>query len=173
MSSSTATRGRRQGLALILEDDPAFRTLLAELLTEEGLDHRVCHSYAELRAAAAEPGVHVVLADFWGTSHLEPTVVEREEIRDLGSRAPTILLTGRSWARHELAEDLGVVCVLPKPIDVEALVAQVRHCLELAWKRTPGGCAAPAARHAAGVQETAGPPDSCAPPPRECPAATG
>jgi DNA-binding NtrC family response regulator len=135
IASSTQAPGRPQALALVLEDDPSFRTVLAELLSDEGLDYRVCHSYAELRAAVDQAGASIVLADFWGTSHLEPTPLERQEIRDLGRRAPTILLTGRSWARHELAEELGVVCLLPKPIDVEQLVEQVRRCLALA--RTP------------------------------------
>jgi DNA-binding NtrC family response regulator len=132
ISASTALAARGQGLALILEDDPSFQAVLGELLTDEGLEYRVCDSYPELRAAADEAGVHVIVADFWGTSYVEPTTVERQEIRELGRMAPTIVLTGRSWARHELPEELGVMCLLAKPVDLDRLVENVRRCLEIA-----------------------------------------
>jgi DNA-binding response OmpR family regulator len=118
------------GLALVLEDDACLQAVLVDVLRDEGIAHRVCESYAELRAAAAEGGVVAVLADFWGSSHLELAAAERQEIRELGGFASTILLTGRTWARRELAEELGVVCLLRKPLDIEELVAQLRRCLE-------------------------------------------
>ena len=123
------------GLALVLEDDPAFCTIIIDLLTEAGLEPHVCSSYAELHAAAAMPGVRLVLADYWGPSHVELSAAEQEEIRELGRRAPTLLLTGRTWARPALAEELGVVAVLTKPIDVEPLLAQVRRCLDVSQTR--------------------------------------
>jgi DNA-binding NtrC family response regulator len=125
---------RPSGLALVLEDDVALRAVLVEVLQDEEMGHRVCRSYAELRAAVAEGGVLAVLADFWGTSHMELSPAERQEIRELAGLTPTILLTARSWARPELADELGLVCLLLKPVDIEELIMQLRRCLEVARK---------------------------------------
>jgi hypothetical protein len=59
------------------------------------------------------------------------SAAERAEVRDLGSRAPTILLSGRAWAGSALAEELNLVCVLPKPPSLDDLLDQVRRCLSL------------------------------------------
>ena len=116
---------------LVLEDDPAFRGLLVELLAEEGFEAALCESYAALREAARAPATGVVLADFWGTSHARLTPCECEQIRELASRAPTILLTARAWAGTIDAQELGLVCILSKPPRLDELVAQVRRCLNL------------------------------------------
>jgi DNA-binding NtrC family response regulator len=108
--------------------------VLAELLTEEGLEPRPCSSYDQLRAAASDPEVRLVVADTWGTSHLELGAGEREAIREVSQRAPTILLTGRSWGHPHLADELGVLCLLVKPINIEELLAQVGRCLDLPKK---------------------------------------
>ena len=117
---------------LVLEDDPVFRGVLVELLAEEGFEAALCESYAALREAARAPATGVVLADFWGTSHARLTPCECEQIRELASRAPTILLTARAWAAAVDAEELGLVCILSKPPMLDELVAQVRRCLNLA-----------------------------------------
>jgi len=85
-----------------------------------------------VREAARDPATGLVLADFWGTSHARLTPCERDQIRELASEAPTILLTARAWAASIEAEELGLVCILPKPPVLDELVAQVRRCLNLA-----------------------------------------
>jgi len=122
-------------LALVLEDGAALQSVLVDVLRDEGVLHRVCESYGEPRAAIAKGGVVAVLADFWGTSHVELSAAERQEVRELAGLAPTILLTGRSWARAELAHELGLVCLLTKPLELEELIAQLRRCLEVAQYR--------------------------------------
>src|SRR5947209_6338268 len=100
---------------LVLEDDPAFRDLLVELLADEGFEVALCDSYAAVREAARDPATGIVLADFWGTSHARLTPCERDQIRELASQTPTILLTARAWAAAIDAEELGLVCILSKP----------------------------------------------------------
>src|SRR5215210_2094343 len=55
--SATHSKRPSSGVALVLEDDATLQAVLVETLREEGLKHRACHSYAELRAAAAQAGV--------------------------------------------------------------------------------------------------------------------
>jgi DNA-binding NtrC family response regulator len=115
----------------VFEDDPGLRDVLVEFLVGESLEVSTCHSYASLLEAVQAWSEAIVVADFWGASHRELSAAERAELRDLGSRAPTILLSGRAWAGSALAEELNLVCVLPKPPSLDDLLDQVRRCLSL------------------------------------------
>ena len=117
---------------LVLEDDVDFRALLIELLADEGVDVSACTSYQSLLDAVYAFQRAVVLADFWGASHTALSPPERDEIRELGRHAPTILLTGRAWALAITPEELDVACILPKPIALDELVAQLVRCMRVA-----------------------------------------
>ena len=69
---------------------------------------------------------------FWGTSHAELSPRERDELRELGRQAPTILLVGRAWIADIQADDLNVVCILPKPVELDEILEQIHRCLNLA-----------------------------------------
>jgi DNA-binding NtrC family response regulator len=127
LESGSAGRAR----VFVLEDDPGFRDVLVEFLVGEGLDVSICDTYASLCEAVKASPTAIVVADFWGASHRELSPVERAEIADLGSRAPTILLSGRAWAVAANAAELNVACILPKPPTLDDLLAQVRRCLAL------------------------------------------
>jgi len=126
----TTPRGERprHPRVLIFEDDPAFRMVLVEFFAAEGFDVATCDSYAQLHQAVRSPERQIVLADFWGTSHAELSQAERDQVRDVARYAPMILLTGRSWAARVSARDLGVVCVVSKPLMLDALMAEVLGC---------------------------------------------
>ena len=125
-------RPRPLAHVLVLEDDADFRRVLVEFLAGEGFEVSTCDSYSALRQAVREYGASIVLADFWGTSHLELSPRERDEVRELGSEAPTILLTGRAWIANIKADDLNVVCIVSKPIELDEILKQIRRCLNLA-----------------------------------------
>jgi DNA-binding NtrC family response regulator len=122
---------RQQARVIVLEDDAEFLALLVEFLTGEGFDVSTCASYECLRAALRGSSNSIVVADFWGQSHTRLSPDEKAQIRELGRQAPTILLTGRSWAAAATAEEREVACILPKPPLLEDLIAQVQHCLAL------------------------------------------
>jgi CheY-like chemotaxis protein len=124
-----AHRQRQQRRVLVLEDEPDFRRVLVELLAGEGFEVTTCDSYAALWSADIEHDPAVVLADFWGTSHIELSPCERDEIRALGGQVPTILLTGRAWALQADAADLNVNCILAKPVVLDDILEQIRRCL--------------------------------------------
>lgn len=128
-TASCPERRRNHAIALVLEDDPTFEAVLLEVLADEGLEPRACESYQALRDTARTLRPAVIVADYWGKGHLELSPDERGSIRELGQFAPTLLLTGRTWALTARAEDLGVVSVLAKPVDLDQLMAGVGSCL--------------------------------------------
>jgi DNA-binding NtrC family response regulator len=120
---------RQRARVLVLEDDIPFRHVLVELLEGEAFDVAICTTYASLREHVREDRSCIVLADFWGTSHVELSPSEQDEIRQLGQRVPTILLSGRAWATNTDAADLALVCILVKPVALDEILEQLRRCL--------------------------------------------
>jgi two-component system, NtrC family, nitrogen regulation response regulator NtrX len=106
---------------LLLEDDPALRELLGDVLAEDGHQVRACASRGELRALAEGGSGDLALVDAWGASHQALSDEERLEISELAEAVPTIMVTGRSWAEMTGAEELGLVAIVRKPLDVFAL----------------------------------------------------
>jgi DNA-binding response OmpR family regulator len=115
--------------ALLLEDDVALRDLLVEALSGEDFDVRACDSISEMRTAVADGEGEIVVADFWGGSQRTLPDSERDEIRDLCSHLPVILLTGRTWAADITAEELGARALIRKPFDLDFLLRAVEAAL--------------------------------------------
>src|SRR5437660_12537109 len=111
--------GRR---ALLLEDDVALRDLLLEALSGEGFEVRTCSSFPEVRDAAARAEAEIVVADFWGGSQRTLPDSDRQEIRELCSYLPVVLLTGRTWPAETTAEKLGARALIRKPFDLDWLL---------------------------------------------------
>ena len=112
---------------LLLEDDLALRNLLHEALAGEGFDVRSCDTFQEIRAAAAEHDADLVVADFWGGSQRSLPESERQEIVELCSFLPVVLLTGRTWAADTSAQELGARALIRKPFDLDHLLDTVEH----------------------------------------------
>jgi two-component system nitrogen regulation response regulator GlnG len=111
--------------ALLLEDDVALRDLLLEAFTGEGLDVRSCDTFAEVRELARQHEADLVVADFWGGSQRTLPESDRDDIRELASYLPVILLTGRTWAAETSAEELGAHALIRKPFDLDDLLRTV------------------------------------------------
>ena len=114
------------GQLLLLEDDPAIRELLSELLVGEGHQVRICSSPQELYAATGDAEGQLALVDPWGGSYYSLSTDDRDALVLLARSVPTIVLTAREWATRQTAEELGLVALLRKPFDVEELVTVVR-----------------------------------------------
>jgi DNA-binding response OmpR family regulator len=114
---------RRQ--ALLLEDDVALRDLLVEALIGEGFGVRACESFNEVREGAAHGDGDIIVADFWGGSQRTLPDSERDQIRELCSYLPVVLLTGRTWAADTTAEELGARALIRKPFDLDYLLQTV------------------------------------------------
>lgn len=118
-----------QPRALLLEDDVALRDLLLEAFAGENIQVRVCDNIAEVRAAASRKEADIVVADFWGGSQRVLPDSDRDEIRELGSYLPMILLTGRTWAAETTAEELGAHALIRKPFDLNDLLRAIEEAV--------------------------------------------
>jgi DNA-binding NtrC family response regulator len=114
---------------LVLEDEPLICDLVCTVLTDAGCGVMVCDSLERLKEVAAEMPWVVAVADFWGESHQILDDDERAEVVQLAQTVPTILVTGRVWASKEVAADLGLVALVPKPFDVDELCLIVTEAL--------------------------------------------
>jgi DNA-binding response OmpR family regulator len=108
----------------MLEDDPSLRELLREVLESEGHLVIMCQSLLEVHQAAIR-GASLVIADTWGPGQATLGAAERQQILDLARLVPTILTSGRAWASHAYAQDLGLAGLLVKPFDLWTLIALV------------------------------------------------
>ncbi len=118
--------GRR---ALLLEDDVALRDLLLEAFASEDIEVRTCDSFEEVRDLAARSEADLVIADFWGGSQRTLPQSDRDDIRELCSYLPVILLTGRTWASETSAEELGAHALIRKPFDLDDLLRTVEQAV--------------------------------------------
>jgi DNA-binding response OmpR family regulator len=109
----------------ILDDDATLRELLRDVLEVEGCSVVVCSSLMELHQAAVR-GAVLAIVDGWGSGHLTLGDIERQQIIDLARLVPTVLMSGRTWAAKVTAGELGLVALLPKPFDLQALLDIVR-----------------------------------------------
>ena len=108
--------------ALLLEDDVALRDLLLEALGGEGFEVHACETFEQIREAAAQGAGDIVIADFWGGSQRTLPESDRQEIRELCSYLPVVVLTGRTWAAETSAEELGARALIRKPFDLDYLL---------------------------------------------------
>src|SRR5438309_10195808 len=109
----------------IFDDDATLRELLRDVLELEGCSVVVCSSLMELHQAAVR-GAMLAIVDGWGSGHLTLGYIERQQIIDLARLVPTVLMSGRTWAAKVTAGELGLVALLPKPFDLQALLDIVR-----------------------------------------------
>ena len=117
-------------LIYLLEDDDSLRALLAEVVREEVEAHlELCSTMTELQALCATRTPDLIVADFWGTSHLTLDDAERSEISALAAIAPVVLVSARNWAQDAQAADFGLLALLPKPVDIDRFVVVLRTSL--------------------------------------------
>ena len=109
----------------IFDDDATLRELLRDVLEVEGCSVVVCSSLMELHQAAVR-GAVLAIVDGWGSGHLTLGYIERQQIIDLARLVPTVLMSGRTWAAKVTVGELGLVALLPKPFDLQALLDIVR-----------------------------------------------
>jgi hypothetical protein len=83
-----------------------------------------CRSLLEVHQAALR-GATLAIADTWGPGQVTLGPAERQQIVDLARLVPAILISGRVWASHVCARDLGLAGLLLKPFDLQTLIELV------------------------------------------------
>jgi len=115
---------------LLLDHDPSIRTFLADVLSSEGYRVYPCASVRELRQRRRPETVSLAIVDAWGRSHHALDEAERHEIATLAAEIPTIMVTGRQWAAITSPAELGLRGLLPKPFDLDELLALLKASVE-------------------------------------------
>jgi DNA-binding NtrC family response regulator len=132
--------GRVAPLIYLFEDDQSLRELLTEVLREElGSDVEPYSTLTSLQERCAAQVPSLVIADFWGTSHLHLSDTERSEINSLAALAPLVLVSARAWMLDADSSDLGLVALMPKPLDMEDFVGMLRQALDSALRPSGEG----------------------------------
>ena len=112
---------------LLVEDDAWLRSLLAAVLADEGYAVLEAGSGRQGCRMAREQGPDAILLDLglpW-RSGLEVLKDLRGDERT--GRTPVLLMTGSIDLAHEAAAD-GAPVQIPKPLDLENLLARLDEC---------------------------------------------
>jgi DNA-binding response OmpR family regulator len=107
---------------LVVEDEPALRMLCRLNLELEGFAVLEAATLSEARTCLAHGSVDVVLLDLHLGRERGQTLME--ELAARTPRVPVALVTGT--AELPSAEESGADAVLPKPFQIDRLVATVR-----------------------------------------------
>jgi CheY-like chemotaxis protein len=112
---------------LLVEDDPALRTTLAELLHDEGYDV-VCaeHGAEALTRLGTEPAPSVILLDL-AMPVMDGWSFRSVQLEDPRLAAiPTVILSATASADPSALDGLDAAATLPKPFTLERLIATVQ-----------------------------------------------
>ena len=105
---------------LVVDDDPSIVAVIADILRAEGHEVVVAENGAEaLKKADGESLVlldmRMPILDGWGFAR---------RFRAAGKRSPIVVMTAAENARR-WAEEIGADGYLPKPFEIDALIAAV------------------------------------------------
>jgi DNA-binding NtrC family response regulator len=117
------------GSILVVDDDPATREMLVDLLREERIDARSAASVDEALEALQRRPFHAILSDIQMPGKDGFTLLS--EMRGSVESLPVILMTsfGTEATTHE-ARAAGAFDCLLKPFPRETLLATVRRALD-------------------------------------------
>jgi CheY-like chemotaxis protein len=110
---------------LVVDDDPLFREIAREVLTQAGYDVSLAENGVEATKIAAEPALDLAVVDM-----LMPERDGIETIRDLRGRWPGVKLIAVTAGSRALepnlllraAKAMGAHAALEKPLDHDALL---------------------------------------------------
>ena len=120
------SRDSERSRVLVVDDDRALTSTLAKAFGYEGFDVAVAHDGIEALELASEAPPAVVVMD------LQMPIMDGFEFLaafrgpPCNSTAPVVLATGSDVGEARRRTDgMGVVVLLPKPLDLDALIATV------------------------------------------------
>jgi two-component system response regulator ChvI len=131
----------KQGLDFIkvlhVEDDPHFREVIADQLSDRGF---AVHSFADAMSLpaglAASPDTDIILLD-WDLPDV-PGIVLLDELRQTGFHQPVVFLTGYASTAYEmLALNKGAVDFIDKTRGVDILASRLRRLLAVSKTAAP------------------------------------
>jgi DNA-binding NtrC family response regulator len=115
-------------LILVVDDEPDIRSLVKDILEDEGYDVAVAENGAAARAAVARRAPDLVLLDIWmpdidGISLLK-------EFAQVGMAAPVVMISGHGTVESAVeATRLGAYDFIEKPLSLGKLLMTVKKAL--------------------------------------------
>ena len=115
---------RQKTSVLVVDDDPGMTETLADIFAMKGFDVRTAASGEDAIALAGERKIHFVLMDIKmpGMNGVQTM----HALKKIQPQATVILMTG--YAMDDLIDErlrTGACCVHRKPLDLDALLADV------------------------------------------------
>jgi DNA-binding response OmpR family regulator len=105
---------------LLIEDDAALASVVVEALEQDGHSTTHVREAAEAHRLAEAELYDAFVVDAFG-AYQQPDAEFRATLRQLKLGGRVIVTSGRAWASHTSADDLGADAVLTKPYDLGAL----------------------------------------------------
>jgi DNA-binding response OmpR family regulator len=142
---------------LLLEDDSKLARFLTRAFQEDGYVVDTC-TRGEDALAQAQLGAYDVLVLDWNVPEMDGLAVCRE-LRRMGHRIPIVMLTARHGTPERvLALDSGADDFVPKPFEIDELLARVRAVVRRTQATTRITCGELAIDRSARSAELAGVP---------------
>jgi len=114
---------------LLVDDDPDYRSIEAEVLSTEGYKVLEANGPEEaMRMAGGTAPIHLLVTDYSmpGANGLELA----RQFRDLYPETPVLMVSGSlPPVREEVQEDLGRFAMMEKPFVLNELVCKIRKML--------------------------------------------
>lgn len=116
---------------LYVDDEPAMREIVSELLPEAGMlvDTAASASEAILRLGVGKPPVDVVVTDQTMPGMTGMQLAAR--VREQWPHVPVVMCTGYVGAVEAASKELGIEVCLQKPFDLDQLVGAIREAWAL------------------------------------------
>jgi DNA-binding NtrC family response regulator len=129
---------------LVVDDEADIRTLIDEILSEEGYEVATAADATEARARFSSDHPSLVLLDVW-MPDTDGITLLKEWSRDGGPACPVVIMSGHGTVETAVeATRLGAVDFVEKPLSLQKLLRTVERALQ-------GGAAAPAGGGRAGL----------------------
>ena len=118
---------------LVVDDDPSIRSLVAEVLEDEGYEVQLAGNGAEALSVLQQSLPHAIVTDLMMPVMDGWELVETCQRMQRVARVPIVVMSA-AHGLTESAEKLGVRACLAKPFDLEVLVGAMDRLL----RTTPG-----------------------------------
>lgn len=119
---------------LVVDDEPGIRTLMQEILEEEGYEVRLAENGAAARKAMQDKAPDLVLLDIW-MPDLDGISLLKEWVSSGQANMPVIVMSGHGTIHTAVeATRLGAFDFLEKPVPYKRLLETVERALRQARK---------------------------------------
>jgi DNA-binding NtrC family response regulator len=124
---------------LVVDDEADIRTLLKEILSEEGYEVDVAANAAQARASRAKQTPDLVLLDIW-MPDVDGITLLREWSATMTNGCPVVMMSGHGTVETAVeATRLGAFDFVEKPLSLAKLLRTVERALDAGKRRRQSG----------------------------------